>query len=79
MFNETFASLDGGKDLCILWRKGIAGRAAQDVASAFLKCIKVTSNSKCLVVHKFFYYTYLLLFCPVEQAYLIILVFTTLF
>ena len=37
-----------GKDLCILWHQGIAGCSAQDVASAFLKCIKVASSRKYL-------------------------------
>ena len=48
VFNETFASLDGMKDLYILWHKGIAERSVQDFASAILKCIKVTSSRKYL-------------------------------
>ena len=39
VFNETFASLDGGKDIVVLWHEAIAGRLAQNVASAYIKCI----------------------------------------
>ena len=39
VFNEIFARLSGGSDFLALWREGIAGRLAANVASAWIKCI----------------------------------------
>ncbi|ESP02099.1 hypothetical protein LOTGIDRAFT_157248 [Lottia gigantea] len=46
VFNETFASLDGDTDFVVLWHEGIAGRLATDVASAFIKCIKLQHKTE---------------------------------
>ena len=39
VFNETFATLTDGPDLLVLWHEGIAGRNANHVASAYVKCV----------------------------------------
>ena len=38
-FNETFASMSGHPDLCVMWNEEIAGRLAPDVTSAFAEII----------------------------------------
>ena len=50
VFNETFAtrSKDGREHLLMLWHEGVAGRTAQDVAAAYLKCMKVAGDEKFL-------------------------------
>ena len=49
VFNETFASLNKGReDILVLWHEAISGRKATDVASAFVKCIKEAKSSKIL-------------------------------
>lgn len=45
VFNETFASLAGGEDICILWHEGIAGRDASDVMSAYYRAIQRASHA----------------------------------
>lgn len=42
-FNETFACVNDSSesDRVILWHEAISGRSAEDVASAYLKCIEL--------------------------------------
>ena len=47
VFNETFASLHGSKDVCVLWNESVSGRRASDVASTYYNIIK-KSNSEVL-------------------------------
>ena len=44
-FNETFASLCGGLDYCMLWHEAIAGRNADDVTSSFITLLQKLSSS----------------------------------
>ena len=50
VFNETFARMgaQGEPDYVILWHEGISGRLAQDVASAYIKCIITDSSPNIL-------------------------------
>ena len=34
-FNETFASMTGGKDSCVVWHEALTGRTGGDIAPAF--------------------------------------------
>ena len=45
VFNETFASLSEKDDICVLWHKGLSGRDADDVASAYAHIIQ-NSNAE---------------------------------
>ena len=38
-FNETFANLRSGNDICVMWHEAISGRNGADVSSAFAKFI----------------------------------------
>jgi len=49
VFNETFASLAGGDDICILWHEGIAGRDASDVTSSYYRAIQRASHANSFV------------------------------
>ena len=40
-FNETFAALANGADSCVLWEESVAGRNADDVASAYVYFIQL--------------------------------------
>lgn len=39
-FNETFASMSGDSNVCVLWHEGISGRNAPDVSSAIVTLIE---------------------------------------
>ena len=39
-YNETFARLSSGTDLCVLWHEAVSGRDAAQVASAYIKAVK---------------------------------------
>ena len=43
-YNETFARLSSGTDLCVLWHEAIAGRNAEQVASAYIKAVKLSGK-----------------------------------
>ena len=44
VFNETFASLSGDEDMCVLWHEALSGRDASDVTSAYYQAIINSSN-----------------------------------
>lgn len=49
VFNETFASVRGDCDYCILWHEAIAGRKAADVASSYIKCINLCAKEHVII------------------------------
>ena len=44
VFNETFCDLKSKKDICVLWHEAETGRCAADVASAYVKVMKLMSQ-----------------------------------
>ena len=49
VFNETFASLTGKDDLCVMWHEANSGRDASDVTSAYYRVIQRSSDASTFI------------------------------